>query len=57
MRYIIPKHEELDHCIVCGDPISVGTNPAICSERCRIKYKYLVELEKEDREDADARTA
>ena len=57
MRNITPNHAEMVSCIICGDQISVGTVPAVCSERCRAKYEYLIELEKEDKEDADTRTA
>ena len=57
MRNIIQNHVEMVSCIICGDPITVGTVPAVCSERCRAKYEYLIELEKEDKEDDYTETA
>ena len=47
MRNITPNHAEMVSCIICGDQISVGTIPAVCSDRCLAKYEYLIELEKE----------
>jgi len=57
MRHIIQHQKEMDHCCICGSPISIGTVPAVCLERCRAKYEYLIELENEEKENADERTA
>ena len=57
MRHIIQHQKEMDHCCIYGSPISIGTVPAVCSERCRAKYEYLIELENEEKENADERTA
>jgi len=53
MRHIIQNQKEMDHCIICGDPISVGTDPATCSERCNSIYEYEVEYNKACREEAE----
>ena len=58
---VTPNHTEMVSCIICGDQISMGTVPAVCSARCLAKYDYLKDYnkseEKEDKEDDHARTA
>jgi len=50
MRHVTQNQAEMDHCIICGDPISVGTVPAVCSARCLAKYDYLKDYNSEEKE-------
>ena len=43
---------ELDECIICHEPIKIGTDPAVCCDDCLELYEYECNFNKMAKKEA-----